>query len=78
MRIQGLDCILYPYIEELSSDSATKTIVKREFVPVKRRRQIQYPQGLRDGKVVPKPFEHNLQALTTSLLYQPKVSDDLT
>lgn len=36
--------------------------------------RIQFPNSIRDGEVVPSPLPCSLQMITTSLLYEPKVS----
>ncbi|KND05075.1 uncharacterized protein SPPG_00750 [Spizellomyces punctatus DAOM BR117] len=70
-RITGSKCFIYPVLG--SSDSATKKIAVRELAPVRRRREIQFPGNLRDGKPVPPPFRCSLQLITTALLHEPKI-----
>ncbi|KAJ3038149.1 hypothetical protein HDV00_000949 [Rhizophlyctis rosea] len=73
MRIAATTCLLYPHDDRARRDAGTGKIVWREFVPVKRRRRIQFPNNLRDGLTLPPPLEWNLSMITTSLLYEPKI-----
>ncbi|KAJ3258818.1 hypothetical protein HK104_006968, partial [Borealophlyctis nickersoniae] len=72
-RIAGITTLLYPVDERAARDPGTRRIAVKEFVPVKRRRRIQFPNDLRDGIPVPPPIQHNLQMLTTTMLYEPKI-----
>ncbi|KAJ3221864.1 hypothetical protein HK099_003010 [Clydaea vesicula] len=49
MRISGITLIVYPVTEFAKQDYATGKIVKSEMIPVKRRRQIQFPNNMKDG-----------------------------
>lgn len=71
LRIANIDCILFP---NENSDQDTINVTTREFIPVKRRRQISYPKGLRDGSPIPEMLPHNLMLFTSAYLYQPKIT----
>ncbi|RKO83717.1 hypothetical protein BDK51DRAFT_33369, partial [Blyttiomyces helicus] len=73
MRCAGITTLLYPVNEVARRDAGTKRIVVRELVPVQRRREIQFPNNLRDGENVPPSVLCNMQMLTTALLYEPKI-----
>ena len=71
LRAANIDCILFP---NENSDPDTINVTTREFIPVKRRRQISYPKGLRDGSPVPDMLPHNLMPFSSAYLYQPKIT----
>ncbi|KAJ3073780.1 hypothetical protein HDU98_000700 [Podochytrium sp. JEL0797] len=82
MRLAGVSCLMYVMDEGARVDVTTRMVVGREMVPVKRRRQlsyillfvITYVDGLRDGVSVSQELPYNLQLLTSSLLYEPKLT----
>ncbi|TPX30792.1 hypothetical protein SmJEL517_g05709 [Synchytrium microbalum] len=71
MRLNGTSVILH--FQDVENFDDSKRILKEEFVPVPRRRQIVFPRNLRDGKAVPPPIRENLQILTMPLIYEPQV-----
>jgi hypothetical protein len=73
MRRESINCLLYPRNTNALHDDATKRIVIREFVPVKPRRRIQFPDNIRDGIPVPDLIPHNLQILSVPLIYEPRM-----
>ncbi|KAI9341385.1 hypothetical protein BDR26DRAFT_969821 [Obelidium mucronatum] len=74
MRMAGISCILYPIDEDSKLDVSTRMLLGKELVPVKRRKQITYVEGLRDGVSVSEDLPYNLQLMTSSLLYEPKLT----
>ncbi|KAI8618569.1 hypothetical protein BC830DRAFT_1108114 [Chytriomyces sp. MP71] len=74
MRMAGISCLLYPIDESSKLDVSTRMLVGKELVPVKRRRQISYVDGLRDGISVSQDLPYNLQLTTSALLYEPKIT----
>ena len=74
MRLSGLSVVLYPVDHKNPRSLLTERMVKREFVPVKRRRMIQFPGNTRDGEDVLASLPVNLLLLTNSILYEPKIS----
>ncbi|TPX75085.1 hypothetical protein CcCBS67573_g03643 [Chytriomyces confervae] len=74
MRMAGVGCLLYPIDESSRLDVSTRMLMGKELVPVKRRRQIMYSDGLRDGITVSQDLPFNLQITTSSLLYEPKIT----
>ncbi|KAI8593915.1 hypothetical protein BDZ88DRAFT_390534, partial [Geranomyces variabilis] len=82
MRQTGLHALLHavPYAVESESptvvhltDAATQAVAKREFVPVRPRREIAFPNNLRDGVPVPPPLPCSLRILAAPLLYERKI-----
>jgi hypothetical protein len=72
-RRESINCLLYPRNTNALHDDATKRIVVREFVPVKPRRRIQFPDNMRDGIPVPDLIPNNLQILSVPLIYEPRM-----
>ncbi|KAI8895920.1 hypothetical protein BC833DRAFT_599595 [Globomyces pollinis-pini] len=75
MRMLKLNCILYPK-NQLVEDLATKRLTIREFIPVKPRRMIEYPNNLRDDIPVPPNILGNLQMFSMQSLYEPRMVVD--
>jgi len=73
MRITAVTTLLYPVDASARRDHATLKIAKTELVPVKRRRQIQYPNNIRDGSKVLPPHDFCLQMITSNIIYEPKI-----
>ncbi|KAJ3173742.1 hypothetical protein HDU88_002831 [Geranomyces variabilis] len=82
MRQTGLHALLHavPYAVESENptvvhltDAATQAVAKREFVPVRPRREIAFPNNLRDGVPVPPPLPCSLRVLAAPLLYERKI-----
>jgi hypothetical protein len=46
----------------------------KDFVPVQRRRRIDYPNGLNDGKVPHAPLPYALRMFATNLLHEPRLT----
>ncbi|KAJ3327302.1 hypothetical protein HDU76_012035 [Blyttiomyces sp. JEL0837] len=74
MRQAAVTCLLYPVDESTGADPSSRMLLVKEMVPVKRRRQINFKDNLRDGVSVPPPLLYNLQLTTVSLLYEPKIT----
>ncbi|KAI8823503.1 uncharacterized protein EV422DRAFT_493768 [Fimicolochytrium jonesii] len=74
LRLNGTTCIMYPLQEATNEDPSTRRICAREMVPVKPRREIQFPNNIRDGTRVPAPLLCALQLISTNLLYEPKIT----
>ncbi|KAJ3147559.1 hypothetical protein HDU86_007957 [Geranomyces michiganensis] len=84
MRQTGLHALLHaaPYDIDIGSgntpvvhrtDAATQAVAQREFIPVRPRREIAFPNNLRDGVPVPPPLPCSLRILAAPLLYERKV-----
>ncbi|KAI8813635.1 hypothetical protein BJ742DRAFT_704764 [Cladochytrium replicatum] len=73
-RQADVTVLLYPVDSRSKNDYCTKRIALREFFPVRRRRRVQFTDNMRDGSQVSSPVAHSLQILTTSLLYEPKIT----
>ncbi|KAI8808893.1 hypothetical protein BJ742DRAFT_891455, partial [Cladochytrium replicatum] len=73
-RQADITVLLYPVDTRSKNDYSTKRIALREFFPVRRRRRVQLTDNMRDGSQVSSPLAHNLQILTSSLLYEPKIT----
>ncbi|KAJ3181731.1 hypothetical protein HDU87_000749 [Geranomyces variabilis] len=82
MRQTGLHALLHavPYAVESENptvvhltDAATQALAQREFVPVRPRREIAFPNNMRDGVPVPPPLPCSLRILAAPLLYERKV-----
>ena len=72
LRQLKLNCLLYPKNTNLN-DLATKRIADRNFVPVKPRRNIEYPGNMRDGELMPPEIEGSLQIITVPQLFEPRL-----
>jgi hypothetical protein len=72
MRQLQLNCILFATHADII-DLASKRIATRDFVPVKPRRMIIYPNNIRDGDPVPSSIMGNVQIITQNLLLQPRM-----
>ncbi|KAJ3321607.1 hypothetical protein HDV06_004022 [Boothiomyces sp. JEL0866] len=73
MRQLNLNCILYPRNLNDMNDYASKRTAIREFVPVKPRRTVQYPNNLRDGLLLHAEIPINLQLITMPLIFEPRM-----
>lgn len=73
LRISKTTLLLYPVDDVAKQDIATNIITKQQFVPVKRRRQIQYPNDIRDSTPVAPIFEFPLSIITSSILAEPRI-----
>ncbi|KAJ3314054.1 hypothetical protein HDV04_001085 [Boothiomyces sp. JEL0838] len=73
MRQMNLNCILYPRNVDDLNDYPTKRTAIREFVPVKPRRAVQYPNNMRDGQLLHAEIQTNLQILTMPLMFEPRM-----
>ncbi|KAJ3140086.1 hypothetical protein HK100_010584 [Physocladia obscura] len=74
MRMTATSCVLHPIDEDSRQDVSTRMLAGKELVPVKRRRQIIYVDGLRDGVSIGEDLPYNLQLLAISRLYEPKLT----
>ncbi|ORX87573.1 hypothetical protein BCR32DRAFT_289228 [Anaeromyces robustus] len=72
MRQTELYCLIHTFNE--SMDASTHKILLKEFVPVKRRRQIQFVDNKRDMNKVADHLNYNISLITTNLLYEPKIT----
>eukprot|EP00833_Pecoramyces_ruminatium_P013645 jgi/Orpsp1_1/1187677/evm.model.d7180000059392.1 len=70
MRQTDINCLIHTYNEIL--DFSTHKIILKEFVPVKRRKQIQFVNNKRDINTVADHLNYNISLITTNLLYEPK------
>ncbi|KAL6617297.1 hypothetical protein U3516DRAFT_629731 [Neocallimastix sp. 'constans'] len=70
MRLSDIECLIHTFNE--SFDFSTHKIITKEFVPIKRRKQIQYVDNKRDINTVANHLNYNISLITTNLLYEPK------
>ncbi|KAJ3349288.1 hypothetical protein HDU83_000671 [Entophlyctis luteolus] len=73
MRMAGVSCMLYMVDETSKSDVCTKALMSKQFIPVNRRKQIIFEDNLRDGVSVSEQLPFNIQIITNSFLYEPKL-----
>ncbi|KAI9146138.1 hypothetical protein BKA69DRAFT_1121292 [Paraphysoderma sedebokerense] len=73
LRICGTTMCFYRFDERSNEDLITKQLILNEFVPLKPRRRIQYPNNLHDGVLVAPDIEHGLGFISVTLLYEPKI-----
>ncbi|KAI8922151.1 hypothetical protein DFJ77DRAFT_436494 [Powellomyces hirtus] len=79
MRQTGVHALIHAVPHDLESDgpvlatdAATRAVAQREFVPIRPRREIVFPNNMRDGQEVPGPLPCSLRILTAPLLYERK------
>ncbi len=72
MRQLSLNCILFTRNLSLN-DRASQKLVIREFFPVKPRRQIEFPNNIRDGISLPEVLKGNLQIITMPMILSPRL-----
>jgi len=72
MRQTEMFCLIHPFSENI--DASTHKIILKEFVPVKRRKQIQFVKNMRDINEVADHLDYNISLITTNLLYEPKIT----
>jgi len=72
MRQTNLNCLIHTYNEIL--DFSTHKIITKEFVPIKRRKQVQYLNNKRDICDVADHLNYNISLITTNILYEPKIT----
>jgi hypothetical protein len=73
MRINGVNGLIYVANTDSPDDSISARIAKNEFVPVRPRRTIQYPDDLRDNRPVAAPLLIAISILTYALVHEPRV-----
>ncbi|KAI9105411.1 hypothetical protein DFS34DRAFT_574538 [Phlyctochytrium arcticum] len=76
LRTTGSTYFMYAVDDVAQRDAATQRIARRELAPVHPRKVIQFPNNIRDEEPVAPPLQCNLQVITTSLLYEPKIIVD--
>ncbi|ORY44380.1 hypothetical protein BCR33DRAFT_785068 [Rhizoclosmatium globosum] len=74
MRMAAVSCILYPIDESAKLDITSRMLLGKELFPVKRRKQITFVDGLRDGISVSEDLPYNMQLISSALLYEPKLT----
>ncbi|KAI8924099.1 hypothetical protein BC831DRAFT_498577 [Entophlyctis helioformis] len=74
MRQSQSPCLLFLVDEAAQQDLASQRVALRELVPVKRRRVIEFPDNMRDGVPMPDPLPFNLQLITPSLIFEPRIA----
>ncbi|KAJ3021433.1 hypothetical protein HKX48_008527 [Thoreauomyces humboldtii] len=79
MRQTGLRSLVHAaeqYVDDgiVPTDASTRAFTTREFVPVRPRREIEFPNGIRDGVPLAPPLPYALRMLTMPLLYEPRVA----
>ncbi|KAJ3210795.1 hypothetical protein HDU67_005006 [Dinochytrium kinnereticum] len=72
-RQASIPCLLFAVDDQSKTDPATRQLAVKELIPVKRRRQIQFKDGLRDGSPVAPTLPFNLQMMCPAMLYEPKI-----
>ena len=72
MRTLRTQCLIYVVDNICKRDLATKRLAIHHFVPVKRRRMIQFPNNVRDNTKVPDPLPFNVQIITNTLIPNPR------
>ena len=72
-RLLKTTCLFYPMDQDTRHDVATRQLVTKEFVPVRRRRQVQYPDNLRDGTPMHPPLPHALRFFSVNLMHEPRL-----
>ncbi|KAL2917552.1 hypothetical protein HK105_202835 [Polyrhizophydium stewartii] len=72
-RQTGSPCLVLVVDDVRKRDFATLRIARREMVPVRRRRIIQFPNNVRDGVQLLLPLALNVQIITPALLFEPRV-----
>jgi thioredoxin reductase len=72
MRQTDVNCLIHTFNEPL--DFSTHKIISKEFVPVKRRKLIQFVDNKRDINEVADHLNYNISLITTNLLYEPRIT----
>ncbi|ORX43430.1 hypothetical protein BCR36DRAFT_415613 [Piromyces finnis] len=72
MRQTEISCLIHTFNDVI--DFSSHKIISKEFVPIKRRRQIQFVDNKRDKYEVAGHLDYNISLITTNLLYEPKIT----
>lgn len=73
MRLLNTNVLLHSTNLKNPEDEISKRISNNEFVPLRPRRMIQYPDGLRDGELVPRPLMSSISIITSPLIAELRV-----
>ena len=74
MSLLHTTTLFYPMQNSTRHDLAARQLVLKDFVPVQRRRRIQYPNDLNDGTPVHKSLPYGLRFFCVSLLHEPRLT----
>ena len=73
IRVADISSFFYALDDSSVFDPSTLLVVWKDLLPVKRRRQVEYPNNMKDLTPVPPPCLFALRLFTTSRYYEPRI-----